>query len=415
MIVRDVTSKSHAALVIFSKSSSILSLRHLRWLMALFLAAAQSFAFSQQPVEVALAGFAFSGAASTIDSRFPYSRRYEAAQRTAGKPIYQLLRKQLETNPPLNFKIVGQLDELKGRSQALAVTLVVGSETISDEQFGNLHKLMVLIRGQTTFFDFKSMNVVRSYPISFAYIDLFDHPPSPEEIMTRVKLVYEGTNDKPGILARFSASVAKAQIPTQVSRYLQITNINVTPEAQAVIPSYLKTEPGTVDTWAADIVGEAISTRVGVPIIPFAKGYAIGNIMSLRVSDGAVWELKLPKPDYEISVEIKGFKKIPYSEMEGGAASFVYGAYGSIRIAEPLSNKVYLDTPLKNGETRLIPASQKYVDDFPNFYDALNGMFVKLALVIDGKGDEKWLKSATPSKGIEQQISQTRELMKLCK
>ena len=31
------------------------------------------------PPEVALAGFAYSGDASTIESRFPHSRRYEAA------------------------------------------------------------------------------------------------------------------------------------------------------------------------------------------------------------------------------------------------------------------------------------------------------------------------------------------------
>lgn len=371
--------------------------------------------WAQQPVEVALAGFAFSGSANTIDLRFPYSRRYEATKKNSGMPVYQLLSKQLQATPPANFKIVAQIDELKGRDQALAVALVIGNESVSDEKFGALHKLMVFIRGQAVFFDFKSMSVVRSYPISFAYVDVLDHAATPDEIMARVKLVYEGANDRPGILTRFANSVAKAQIPTQVSRYLQIVNVHVMPEAQSAIPGYLNSEPGAVETWAADLVGEAISTRVGVPIVPYAKGYAIGNVMSLRVSDGAVWELKLPKPDYEINVDFSGFKKIKFSEVQGGATSYVYGAYGAIRIVEPLSNKVYLDTALKNGETRVIPASQQYVDDFPHFYDAINGMFVKLALVIDGKGDEKWLKSAAAASGIEQQILQTRELMKLCK
>jgi hypothetical protein len=137
--------------------------------------------------------------------------------------------------------------------------------------------------------------------------------------------------------------------------------------------------------------------------------------MSFRVSDGAVWDLKLPKPDYEISVDLTGFKKVRFSEVEGGATTYVYGAYGGIRLIEPLGNKVYLDTALKNGESRVIPASQDYVDDFPHFYDALNGMFVKLAQVIDGRGDEKWLKSAAAAQDIEQQIVHTKELMKSCK
>ena len=381
----------------------------------LLLSAITSLAWAQQSPDVAFAGFAFSGNQSSIEARFPYSRRYETAQKKAGMPVFQMLMRQLQVNPPAHLRITSQLDELKGRDQALAVALVIGSETVSDETFGNVHKLMVVIRGQVMFFDFKSMNVVRSYPVSFAYVDALDHRASEDEIMARVKLVYEGIGDKPGILTRFVNSVVKAQIPAQVTRYLQVVNVRVAPEAQAFIPASLRSEPGAVETWAADLVGEAISSRAGVPIVPYSKGYAIGNVMSLRVSDGTVWELKLPKPDYEISVDLANFKKIKFSEVAGGATTYVYGAYGAIRIVEPLGNKVYLDTALKNGESRVIPASQQYVDDFPHFYDALNGMFVKLAQVIDGTGDEKWIKSAAAAGAIEQQIVQTKELMKSCK
>ncbi|MFX5602638.1 hypothetical protein ABTD90_19000, partial [Acinetobacter baumannii] len=93
-----------------------------------------------------------------------------------------------------------------------------------------------------------------------------------------------------------------------------------------LLPDVLKSAPGALENWAADLAGEAISTRAGVPILPFSKGYAIGNVMSFRVSDGAVWDLKLPKPDYEISVDLTGFKKVRFSEVEGGATTYVYGA-----------------------------------------------------------------------------------------
>jgi hypothetical protein len=384
------------------------------WVVALLLLTHQS-AQAQQPIEVALAGLAYSGSESTIKARFPYSQQYDENLRTSGDPMHQHLSRALKGSPADHIKIVDQIDELKGRDQVLALALVIGSETVSKEQFGQLHKLMVLIRGQTMFFDFKSMNVVRAYPISFAYIDLFDHAPTETEIQARVKMVYEGANGKPGLIARFSNAVARASIPAQVSRYLQITNVQVKPEALESLPNYIKSEPGAAETWAADLVSEAISTRAGIPLVPYAKGYAIGNVMSLRVSDGAVYQLKLPKPDYEINVEFSGFKKVKFSEVEGGATSFIYGAYSNIRIVEPLGNVTYLDTNLKNGETRVIPASQKYVDDFPHFYDALNLTFVKLATLIDGKSDDKWIKSAASAKGIDQQISQTRELFRICK
>lgn len=384
-------------------------------MLILFLASHQV-VLAQQPVEVALAGFAYTGAENTIKARFPYSKQYENSLKVAGRPIYQHLLSALQQMPPAHINILpNQIDELKGRDQALAVALVIGSETVSHEQFGGIHKLMVLIRGQTMFFDFKSMNVVRAYPISFAYIDVFNHAPTQKEIQERVKLVYEGANNKPGLLTRFANNVANAELPAQVSRYIQVTNVQLKSEALEMLPAYIKSQPGAAETWAADLVSEAISTRAGIPIVPYTKGYAIGNVMSMQVSDGKVWELKLPKPDYEINVEFSGFKKVKFNEVVGGATSFIYGALSKIQIIEPMLNKSYLDTNLKNGETRVIPASQNYVDDFPHFYDALNQMFVKLAQVIDGKGDEKWMKAAASAKDIEQQISKTRELFLSCK
>jgi hypothetical protein len=77
----------------------------------------------------------------------------------------------------------------------------------------------------------------------------------------------------------------------------------------AVLPDYLKSTPGAKETWAADLVSEAISTRVGVPMVPYTKGYAVGNVMSMQVMDGEVFNLTLPKPDYEIEVDLKTSRK----------------------------------------------------------------------------------------------------------
>lgn len=363
--------------------------------------------------EVAVAGVAFAGAGSdaAISERFPYSQRYIKALELGGAPIGAQLLARLQAAGPKKLQVIGQIESLQGRDQALAVALVIESESVVTEQFGELRKLLVLVRGQAMFFDFKSMNVVRAYPLSFAYVDVMDHAPSDDEKIARVKLVFEGANDKPGLLSRFVNSVANADIPPYVPKFIQVTQATISPDVLATLPGYVQSDP---QTWLADMVGEAISTRVGVPIVPFNKGVAIGKVMSMRVSDGRVWELKLPQPDYEIKVNLKELKKIKFSEIENGATSFVYGAYAQFSIEDALQKK-FLSTLLKNGETRVIPASQKYVDDFPNFYDAINGLLTKLALSIDGRGDGKWIKNAATAKDIGAQIAQTQELMKQCK
>lgn len=370
---------------------------------------------SHAGIEVAFAGMAYAGAEGSLDQRFPYSRRFEREQTASGaSPANQMLA-DLAAQVPQNIRIVPQIEALRGRDQAPTVALVIGSEIVSVEQFGDLKKLTVLIRGQAMFFDFKSMNVLRTYPISFAYVDVLDHEPGADEIQARVRLVYQGAGGKPGLLSRFARTVAQAELPAQVPRYVRIAAAELKPEALAVLPAYLRGDEGTAQTWLADLVSEDISTRAAIPIIPFAKGYAIGNVMSMRISDGTVFELRLPRPDYEIKVELSGFRKVKYSEMQGGATSFVYGAYAKISIEEPLSGKLYLNTALKNGETRVIPASQRDVDDFPNYYDAVNGLFVKLALLMGGRGDPGWLKSSSSAPDIDRQMTMTRELIAQCR
>ena len=382
-------------------------------LCAASVAFAPIIARAQQPVEVALAGFAFAGDAASLKARFPYSLGYQAALKAAGKFPGRMLFEASQQTPPHKLKLVARIDELKGRDQAIAVALVVGSETISVEKIAGLNKLFVLIRAQALFFDFKSMSVVRAYPISFAQIDVFDRAPSAAEIAERVRGVYEGAGGKPGIFARFGSTLSKASLPTQTSRYLGVSKITLKPEATGSIPEYLSATPTVAETWAADLVGEALSTRAGVPIIPYSKGYAVGNVMAVSIADGEVYNLKLPKPDYEISVEFTRLVKREFGKSAAGA-SYIYGLVSTLKIEEPVSGKVYMNAEFKNGETKLVPVTQTYVDDFPAFYDAINGLFVKLAEAV-ASGDTKWVKSAAAAPDIEKQIADTRELVKLCK
>ena len=372
-----------------------------------------AFSYAQGP-PVALAGVAYSGDAQTISARFPYSSRYEQLLKQNGDSPYSRVKAAIaQTSPQALEVLYGQIGELKGRDQALVVSLVVNSETVSVEQFGQLRKLFVLIRGQTLFFDFKSMAVVRAYPISFAYIDTFDRQPTEDEILDRVRRVYEGTPAKPGLYARFAGSLAKAAVPSNGTRYLQVSRVSLGPEVVSALPGYLKSSPAVAETWAADLVSEAISTRLGVPLIPYSKGYAIGNVMSMRISDSTVFTLTLPKPDYEISVDFTSLKKIKFGEVNAGA-SYIYGSYATLKIEEPLSGTTYMNTALKNGEVKVVPMTQSYVDDFPAFYDSLNGLFVKLAEAVGGKGNT-WVKTAAAAPDIESQIIKTRELINLCK
>lgn len=264
---------------------------------------------------------------------------------------------------------------------------------VFEESFGSLYKLFIVVCVQVMFFDFKFMNVICFYFVSFVYVDVLDYLVLEDEILFCIVLVYEGNGGKFGIFGCFVNNVSKVELLVQVLCILQVVNVQVSLEVFGLLFDFLKFVFGVLENWVVDLVGEVIFICVGVFILFFSKGYVIGNVMFFCVFDGVVWDFKLFKFDYEISVDFIGFKKVRFSEVEGGVIIYVYGVYGGICLIELLGNKVYLDIVFKNGELCVILVSQDYVDDFLYFYDVFNGMFVKLVQVIDGWGDEKWFKS----------------------
>lgn len=361
---------------------------------------------------VSMAGFAYSGDAKSIPSRFPYSQKFNELLGNAG--INGLIRQSVATLAPLKFELqTTALSELKGSDQVVVVALVMNSETVSTERFGPYAKVFIQLRAQAVFFDFKTMTVVRAYPFSVAYVDLLDHMPEADELTDRVRKLYLGNDKTAGLVQRFGQALTTASLPAQVPRFLQVSKVSVTDEARKALPVELGGAPGVAETWIADMMSEAISARSGAPMLPYAKGYAIGQVMSMRIADGTVYELKLPEPDYAFSVDLLRFGRFEHAKVAAGT-SYIYASKASIKLQQPLSGRTYLDSEFKNGEVKTVPSSQQSIDDFPAYSDSLHGLFNKLAGVVAGTPDA-WLTDAANGKDMSKQISATKEVIESCK
>ncbi|HEY4074741.1 MAG TPA: hypothetical protein VGM52_16715 [Herbaspirillum sp.] len=359
--------------------------------------------------DIAFAGFAYSGDYQSSSQRFPYSKKFETSLGAAG--INGLLRKALPGVQPVNYKLTSRIEELAGRDQAVAVALVVTNETVTTEQIGAVYKLFVHVRGQAMFFDFKSKTVLRAYPFSFAYLDALPDAPSESQKVSAISKVYLGTGGKAGVLDRFYAALTQATIPDNVSRFVQVSNVIIEDEARTEFPAQYGN--GVAETWVADTFAEAIAGKMGIPMLPYSKGYAIGNVMSLTVADGTVFNLKLPEPDYAFTIDISKLRKVVFEEKAAGK-SLIYGTYASIKLEEPLSAHTYMKESFKNGEVKVVPASQVNTEDFPAFQDSMRGLFTKLSSAVAGESSP-WLKAASSGNDIDKQIASTRELLQSCK
>jgi len=75
---------------------------------------------------------------------------------------------------------------------------------------------------------------------------------------------------------------------------------------------------------------------------------------------------------------------------------------------------VFFDSPLKNGETKAVPATQQSVDDAPAYLDSLRGLFTRTATVFGGT-NLPWLKAAAGGADIDKQLADTRTVIQQCK
>ena len=364
-----------------------------------------------QASTVAFAGFAYAGSANTIDTRYKFSRRYEKKLIAKGTDINAGLRQALSARKYSFDLNVTDNAQSKG-DEALVTALMVTGETVSEEKFGAVHKLLIQVRAQTLIFDFKSKRVRRTYPISFAYLDVLDHSPTESEIDDRVAIAYEGTQGKAGIIGRYADALSAATLPYSGELFLQVTRVSIDPDAQAAIPPEMAAVQGTAESWLADHFGEALNAKAGIPLFPYTQGYAIGNVMAVRLGD-ADFDLKIPPPDWEISIELTGVKRVKYAE-NGVGTSYVYGSYATIKISEQGGTRTVLDAQFKNGEVKAVPVTQNYVDDLPAYNDSIRGLFDKLAEVLGGQ-DLPWLKNAAVTADIGKQLTQARGVLQKCK
>jgi hypothetical protein len=381
------------------------------WAIALILGLGLNLPALSATTTITYAGLAYTGDAKNIDSRFKYSKRYEARLKDQATDIHSKLRQTVQARSyPFALNMTGNT-EIKG-DETLVTTLTITDETISEETFGSVHKLLVQIRAQAMIFDFQSKMLLRAYPLSFAYLDALDHAPSDAEIDDRIAKAYEGVQEKDGIFGRYSNALAQARLPRNDGLFLQITNVTIDADARAAFPEGLSQQQGVAETWLADHLDEALNAYAGVPVVPYSVGYALGNVMQLQLANSN-FNIKFPDPNVEVSVELTGVKRVQYAQNNVGT-SYIYGAFATIKIATQGNAHTTLNASFKNGEVKEVPVTQGYVDDLPAYNDAIRGLFNKLSEELGGK-DTPWLKSATTAPDITAQLVASRGLLQKCK
>ena len=382
---------------------------------------------SAQPVvarEVQFGGITFLGDSEDIAKNYRWSSELLAATDANGQSILdKALRERLSAvkNPGFSLVYGEHLGSVRpGADSNIATAFALDRETVSKEKIGDVWKLMVTLSAQAIFVEFNKQGdqafatLLASWPSVVRYTDTKSHEPTDDDVRAIVRDLYFG-NLGVNIFDDFTQSLTALHLNTEVGNRVQVKTVTIGEEAIPHLPPQFAEDRANLEAVIAQEFNKALSVNQRIPVLPYVAGYAAavqGN-MALRFGDGSLLNVKIPQADYEIHLGLKRLKKIEYAKNAAGA-SLIYGAYLAVTALEPLSNKVYFDATLKNGATKVVPASQANVEDWPAFQESLLILIQQFTQALDAP-TAAWAEKYAGNKALVADLKKLQETLQSCR
>jgi len=335
------------------------------------------------PLPVQLAGFAFRGNSCQIEQYYPFVSEVDKEKSEKIKNI-QLKNIHLITDKYSNLE-----------APPLTLACCLDNEMVSREEYVDGYKIVIDLSAQILLFDFTSFKLIACYPFSIQLIHFSKLKPTDEIISKMIRNLLLSNKYEINLLDEFTHVLANVEIKKFYGGAMQVTDVIIEKKAMPFLPEKFKKHSRDFETFVAQNFGKYLSKNQSISILPYTKGYSIGNKMAVRFSNAEVFHLKIPDPQFAIQLTIRGFKKVFIDEKVSGS-SWVYGAFAHVSITQPLLNKSYLDENVKNGVVKIIPALQKSVDEWPIYQESLMGcdvgLFDKLTKYLSEKTEYKKVK-----------------------
>jgi len=331
---------------------------------------------SEEPIQkpiVYFGGFAFAGNASEIPVRYPISNALNIAT-DDGTPLWgRKIREFFQTHRDLLTRVNLEFGVARKEDTSLVLALAMTEEQVLKEKIGNFNKLVIELGFELVVLDYRGMEVVSSQPVFIELIDAAKEPFSDEQISERIRKMTVEPDSQ--LLKSLADRCARVQIRGKNQGTLQVKGVSIGEKALPFLPAKYLQGTNTYAQLVAQEFGALLSSQAGVSLLPFAKD-AANTKMALVFSDASVLQFAIPAPTFAIDLGVRGFKKVLDKSMPAEAL-WLYGAFLDLKVYEPEFQQIYFEKPIKFGVSKIVPISQKEVDEYPVVSEALKGAFLE--------------------------------------
>ncbi|WP_124748946.1 hypothetical protein [Alteromonas facilis] len=357
---------------------------------------------SLRSTEVFFAGVSYLGDYAEMDAQFPHAIALNQGQQTSAT-LDQSFLVALTEATPRHFKLNTGLANLR-RSQSLVLSLAIEQERISEEIIGDKRKLIFEVGAQILFMDFQKMSLVTNFPIEMAINHVVPVSQRADEIAQAIfKRLYLGDEQNSGLIQR-AASMIQTVSPTAVQKLrFQVSNVEFSDNARSYLPETIS------ETRTAQFLGQYFTARLSkhydLPVLPFTRGYAIGNKMAGRFANGDIYTLDVPAPDYDFSISVLDFKKSPYNKQ------WLYAARLGFVFQHSANKKSYIDGKYHYAVGKLISKNHQKIDEWAAYEDALEMLLSELIEQLS-EPTSSWHKQHSSSKSSYRDFNQKKEIFR---
>jgi hypothetical protein len=357
------------------------------------------------------AGFSFAGNYNQNTQRYPVAEALQKEKDQSGVDVLDAaLKQQLGTLQRKDLVLRTDLGDLsKGNTTALAFAL--DQESVEDDQIGSRDLYVYRVIADVLLFDFQSKTVVADFPAMVQFQDIGARGRTDEENRAVFRRIYLDPTFGANIFAEWVRRLDVVQISKSYNAHLAVHSVTIEPEAENVVPDYLKKNDAYA-TQVAQAFEYSLSSKQNVGMIPYTPGQAIQGQMAARFANGNSFDLTLPKPDFEIDIRLRAFRS---ARVQADTSDqYVFGSFITLQVIQPDLQRTYVNADFKNLNYLVLEKSAAIsVDPWQAYQNSLSKLFNVLAEQIS-KRDAKTLSEMTKAPDVVDQLSAFKGVVDKC-
>ena len=370
--------------------------------------------------KVFYAGFSFSGNYIDKSSGIKYTDPLTKIKDENGIDIISLsLLKAVKKANPNSFKIDYNFADIeKGLEESVVMAVVLDHEDFFSEYepITKTYLNNIQMFFQIIFYDFKSRKLIASIPYDVSMPFFTKKELNENEIREYIKTFYttglKSVNDDKTLNA-FSMVEEILNNFTLKEKYkfrAGVTKVNFEEKSIPFIPEKFKKNQNYLKNVFAQLFSSRLSLHNDIALVPYTEGMAIGAKMKQQfVNSDIIYDIELPKPDFNIEISVRGFKKVLAKKSDVNNI-FFWASFINLNIFQPDLNKTFMNDNLKNVIKKSIPAQIENINDWYKFYVATYELFDGYSLNISSPNNE-WIKKTNDTESFNKNLQNVNKLM----